>query len=204
MPTGKKLGGLMISREQWLLREMRIVARLRLDGIDEGNLIDKAKTENIFQYKTERSLASIARACNRRIAAVESEAIVRIVAEGLPDASAQANLYMMMCTYPIVREFMIDEITRRYSELCLVYTQVDMNDFFTRLEAKYDNVAALSEATAAKMKQVLRRCLVECGMMKSPRSEELLPILVDAEVRDAIEAKGDTAALTVFNSIGVM
>ena len=35
--------------------------------------------------------------------------------------------------------------------------------------------------------------------MIGPRSEELIPIYIDPDVKDAIEAKGDFVALTAFN-----
>lgn len=199
MPTGNRIEGLMITREQWLLREMKIVAKLRRNGLSEGDVVDKAKTDNIFQYPTERSLASIARTCNKRIAEVKSDEITRIVVEGLPDAAAQANLYMMMCTYQIVRDFMLSEVATRYAELSYTFDRTDMNNYFTKLEEKYDNIATSPETTIAKLKQVLKKCLVEVGMLESARSERLVPIYIDPEVRAAIEAKGDYAALPAFN-----
>ena len=199
MPTGNRIEGCMITREQWLLREMTIVAKLRRDGFSEDGVIAKAKSENIFQYRTERSLASIARTCNKRIAETNSDEITRIVAEGLPDAAAQANLYMMMCTYDIVRDFMLNEIAPRYVELNYSFDRADMNSYFTKLEEQYDNIATSPETTIAKLKQVLKKCLVEVGMLESARSENLIPIYIDSEVRAAIEAKGDYSALPAFN-----
>lgn len=199
MPTGKKLEGCMITREQWLLREMLIVANLRLEGMSAEDVVKKAKAENIFRYRTERSLGSIARTCNKRIAAVDSNAIVEIVATGLPGAAAQANLYMMMCTYPIVRDFMLSEVARRYAELNLSFNKSDMNAYFTRLEAEFDNIATSSDSTLAKLKQVLRKCLVECGMLEGTRSDILIPICIDPDMKNAIIAKGDLDALSAFN-----
>lgn len=199
MTTGKRIAGCMITREQWLLRETAIVANLRLNGFSEDDIVKKAKAENIFQYPTERSLASIARTCNKRISTVESAAIVHIVSGGIPDAAAQANLYMMMCTYQIVRNFMLQEIATRYAEFNYSFGKVDMNSYFTKLEEEYDNIATSSDSTIAKLKQVLKKCLVECGMLENVHSEKLIPIVIDAEVRSAIEAKGDLAALPAFN-----
>lgn len=189
----------MITREQWLLREMRIVANLRLGGTGADEVVEKAKAENIFQYRTERSLASIARTCNKRIEAVGCGAVVDIVANGAPDAAAQANLYMIMCTYQIVRDFMISEVARRYAELDLTFGKPEMNAYFTRLEAEYDNIATSPESTVAKIKQVLRKCLVECGMLESARADRLVPVCIDPEVKAAIVAKGDLAVLPAFN-----
>ena len=36
-------------------------------------------------------------------------------------------------------------------------------------------------------------------MLENARSEDLIPIYIDSEVRAAIEAKGDYAALPAFN-----
>lgn len=189
----------MITREQWLLREMRIVAGLRLGGMSADEVVEKAKVNNIFQYRTERSLASIARTCNKRIEAVESNAVVEIAANGTPDAAAQANLYMMMCTYQIVRDFMLSEVARRYTELDFAFGRPEMNAYFTRLEAEYDNIATSPESTVAKIKQVLRKCLVECGMLESAHGDRLTPIYIDPEMKDAIAKKGDLVALPAFN-----
>ena len=199
MPTGKKLMGNTIAREQWLLRECRIVAAMRLSGMSDVEAAAAVKRENLFQYPTERTLTRISKACNKRIDAVRSREIVEIVAEGLPDAAAQANLYMMMCTYPLVRHFMLDEIARRFAELDDSFSATDMNAYFVRLEEEFDNFATSSETTIAKLKQVLKKCLVEVGMLESVRSERLVPIYIDSEVRAAIEAKGDYAALPAFN-----
>lgn len=199
MATGKKLMGNTIAREQWLLRETQIVAKMRLDGMSDSEAAEAVKSRNLFQYPTERSLTRISKACNKRIDAVESKQIAEIVANGLPDAAVQANLYMMMCTYPLVRHFMLDEIARRYAELDYSFTATDMNAYFVRLEEEFDNFATSSENTIAKLKQVLKKCLVECGMLENVRSEKLIPIFIDAEVRDAIEDKGDFAALPAFN-----
>lgn len=199
MPTGKKLMGNTIAREQWLLRECRIVAAMRLSGMSDVEATAAVKRENLFQYPTERTLTRISKACNKRIDAVRSREIVEIVAKGLPDAAAQANLYMMMCTYPLVRHFMLDEIARRFAELDYSFSATDMNAYFVRLEEEFDNFATSSETTIAKLKQVLKKCLVEVGMLESARSERLVPIYIDPEVRAAIEAKGDYAALPAFN-----
>lgn len=199
MPTGKKLMGNTIAREQWLLRECRIVAAMRLSGMSDVEATAAVKRENLFQYPTERTLTRISKACNKRIDAVRSREIVEIVAEGLPDAAAQANLYMMMCTYPLVRHFMLDEIARRFAELDYSFSATDMNAYFVRLEEEFDNFATSSETTIAKLKQVLKKCLVEVGMLESARSERLVPIYIDPEVRAAIETKGDYATLPAFN-----
>lgn len=199
-----RIEGAQITREQFLMREMRIACQLRMEGLNDDEVIAKIKDDNLIQYPTERMVGNIAGVCVKRMNSVESERIVSIIASGLPEAAAQANLYAMMCTYPLVRDFMVNEVGRRYREYDLALGQMEMNSYMTRLEAEYENIAEVSDATIKKIKQVLRRGLVECGMLESARSERLETVLLDFDVRDAITNKGDLEALSAFNVQGVM
>ena len=186
------------------MREMRVACQLREEGLDDEAIIERIKDENLIQYPTERMVGNIARVCVKRMNAVESERIVHIIATGLPEAAAQANLYAMMCAYPLVRDFMVNEVGRRYREYDLALGQMEMNAYMTRLEAAYDNIAEVSDGTIGKIKQVLRKGLIECGMLENARSDRLEPIFMDFDVRDAIADKGDMEALAAFNVQGAM
>lgn len=204
MTSAARLEGACITREQFLLREMRIACQLHLEGLSDEEVISRIKDENLIQYPTERMVGNIARVCIKRINVVDSEQIVGIIANGTSEAAAQANLYAMMCTYPLVRDFMVTEIGRRYAEFDYTLGQMEMNAYITRLQMEYPNIADVSESTLRKIKQVLRRGLVECGMLANAKSDKLVPILIDFDVKDAIMAKGDEAALAAFNAQGVM
>ena len=199
-----RIEGACITREQFLMREMRVACQLHEEGLDDETIVARIKNENLIQYPTERMVGNIARVCVKRINAVESEHVLHIIATGMSDAAAQANLYAMMCTYPLVRDFMVNEVGRRYREYDLALGQMEMNAYMTRLQSEYENIANISDATIAKIKQVLRKGLVECGMLANARSNELEPILVDFDVRDAIVDKGDMEALSAFNVQGAV
>ena len=199
-----RIEGAQITREQFLMREMRVACQLHVEGMTDDEVIAKIKDENLIQYPTERMVGNIARVCVKRINAVESERVVHIIATGSPEAAAQANLYAMMCTYPLVWDFMVNEVGRRYREYDLALGPMEMNAYMTRLEAKYDNIAGVSDSTIGKIKQVLRKGLIECGMLESARSDSLVPIFMDFDVRDAIVDKGDVEALSAFNVQGAI
>ena len=199
-----RIEGAQITREQFLMREMRVACQLREEGLDDDTIVARIKDENLIQYPTERMVGNIARVCVKRMNPVESDRIVRIIASGLPEAAAQANLYAMMCAYPLVRDFMVNEVGRRYREYDLALGQMEMNAYMTRLEAAYDNIAEVSDGTIGKIKQVLRKGLIECGMLENARSDRLEPIFMDFDVRDAIADKGDMEALAAFNVQGAM
>lgn len=198
------LEGAAITREQFLLREMQIVCGLREDGLSNEEIIAKVKADNLIQYPTERMVGNIARVCCKRMDAVDSDAIIRIIAGGMHEAAAQANLYAMMCTYPLVRKFMTEVVSRKFQELDYRLGPMEMNAYMTSLQVEYENMAKAADSTIGKIKQVLRKCLIECGMLENARSEELRPILLDLDVREAIEAKGDAGALRAFGLQGVI
>ena len=192
------LEGASITREQFLMREMRIACQLHEEGLSDDEIIARIQDDNLIQYPTERMVGNIARVCTKRINAVDSDSIVRIIATGMPEAAAQANLYAMMCTYPLVRDFMVKEIGQRWAEYNYALGSMEMNAYMTQLQVDYPNIAEVSDATIKKIKQVLRKCLIECGMLENARSSKLTPIFLDFDVRAAIQAKGDIEALSAF------
>lgn len=192
------LEGAAITREQFLLHEMQVACGLREEGLSNKEIVARVKSDNLIQYPTERMVGNIARVCCKRIDAVGSDAITRIIATGMPEAAAQANLYAMMCTYPLVRDFMTELVARKYRELDYTLGPIEMNAYMTSLQVEYENMASVTDNTIGKIKQVLRKCLIECGMLANARSEELIPIFLDFDVREAIEAKGDVKALGAF------
>ena len=48
----------MLTREQFLPHEMRIVAALRMQGASDEQVIVRVKSENLFQYPKERMVAN--------------------------------------------------------------------------------------------------------------------------------------------------
>ena len=202
MTSQSRLDGACITREQFLLREMRVVARLRQEGLPDDEVVARVASENLIQYPTDRTVRNIASVCVKRLNALGSPELERIIATGEPEAAAQANLYAMMRTYPLVRHFMMTVMAEHYRNLDYSLGAMEMNGWVTRVQEEYDNIAGLSDSTMGKVKQVLRNGLVQCGMLRSARSSELVPVALDLDVEDGIRALGDTEALAAFNVRG--
>ena len=196
-----------ITREQWLSREMRIVARLMLeDGFtDPAALATYVQEHNAFQYPTERELKSIARACIRRIASVSEDhavtaRLVELLAHGTADQLRQANLYAMMCDNRLVWEFMLNMVADKRRRLDCSLRSYEIASFIEGLRAQSETVDGWSDATRNKARQVLAKCIVECGMYDR-RAEELTPLLADFELTQIIRANGDERALAAFGIV---
>ena len=190
-------GGL--TAEQFLFYEIRIVSKLYLEGKSVYEIIENIKSDNLFQYPTEREISRLARACYKRIIALGNDKLVFELANAPIDVAKQINLYAMMCYNRLVHEFMIDLIGEKYRQQDFSYTKKDINVFFSRLREQNDDIAAWSEQTIRKLKQVLTKCLIETEMLDSYSSSELNPIFISAELENGIRENNDLLALSAFN-----
>lgn len=126
--TTKAFGG-VLTREQFLPYEMRIVAGLRTQGASDEQVIVRVKSDNLFQYPTERMVANRATVCLRRLdamvptdaacaargidpnTAVEAaSSLTSLMASGTPTQADQTIFYSMICRYDIVRELVLVEV----------------------------------------------------------------------------------------------
>jgi len=198
MDTSMPYKGTLTS-EQFLFYEMRIVSKQYLEGKPIEEIIENIKRDNLFQYPTERKVSLHTRACYKRIIALGNERLVYHLANAPVDVAKQINLYAMMRYNRLVREFMIDLIGEKYRQQDFSYTRKDINVFFSRLQAQNEYVAAWSEQTIAKLKQVLTKCLVETQILDSVKDTTLNPICISAELEAGIRENNDLEALAAFN-----
>lgn len=188
-----------LTSEQFLFYETRIVAKLYLAEKTADEIIKCVLKDNLFQFPTERKVSQIARACCRRLAALDNETLVYELANAPVDIAKQVNLYAMMRYNLLVREFMIGLIGEKYRLQDLSLSRRDVNAFFSRLQEQNDDVAGWSEGTITKLKQVLVKCLVETEILDNVHSETLNPVFISSELKRGIGENGDLAALAAFN-----
>ena len=190
-------GGL--TSEQFLFYEIRIVAKQYLEDKSIDEIIEYILRDNLFQYPTERKISKLARACYRRIVALDNDKLVYELANAPAEVAKQINLYAMMRYNRLVREFMEGLIGEKYHQHDFAFTKKDINVFFSRLREQNDDIAAWSEQTIAKLKQVLTKCLIETEMLDSFRDHNLNPIFISAELEGGIRENNDLTALAAFN-----
>ena len=190
-------GGL--TREQFLFYEMRVLASLIVGGLSDEEAINKIVSENLFQFPTERMLKTVASGCMRRIRALDNYSLLNELATGSFDVAKQINLYAMMKQNKIVWDFMITVIGEKYRTQDYEFSNKDLNVFMLRLCEQNDDVGKWSEATLNKIKQVLRKCLVECDYLDNARSIKLNTIYISPELEAGIVENNDQIVFPAFN-----
>ena len=167
-----------LTREPFLFYEMRTTAKLLSSGMSNNDVVTQITSDNLFQYPTEKSVARMAKACLKRLAAMDDNDLVRAIAQQPTDVAKQICLYAMMKQSRLMWEFMLTVM---------------------RLQEQDDAVATWSEGTITKLKQVLAKVLVENEYLDDIRADHLNPVYLHPILENAIRCHGDLMVLPAFN-----
>ena len=200
----KTRGGGSLTREQFLLPEIRLVARLRQDGLSDDEVVSQALSQNLFQYPRTTNIRRVARVCLARLDALGNERLVELMAEGTPFQACQINLYAMMRVYPLLASFMVDEVGARLESMDYSLSRRDIAAFLTRWQRDHGSAAQWSDSTLERLRGVLSSCLVQVGLRPSPHSDLLLRVCADPDLVHAARENGDPHLLRPFDCSEVM
>ena len=188
-----------LTREPFLFYEMRSTAKLMAAGLSEEAIVKEIVEQNLFQYPTEKSITRMAKACIKRLHALEDESLIAMIASQPTDVAKQICLYAMMKQSRLIWEFMLIVIGEKYRLRDMSFGKIDLNTFFMRLQEQNDTVASWSDTTITKLKQIIARVLVETEYLDSIKADHLNPVWLHPALENAIRSNGDMAALPAFN-----
>ena len=188
-----------LTREPFLFYEMRTTAKLLTSGLSAEDAVAQITVENLFQYPTEKSIARMAKACIKRLQAMEDADLIHAIATQPTEIAKQICLYAMMKQSRLVWEFMLTVIGEKYRLKDSSFGRIDLNTYFIRLQEQDDTVASWSEGTITKLKQVLAKILVETEYLDDVRADHLNPVYLHPILENAIRSHGDLAVLPAFN-----
>lgn len=188
-----------ITAEQFLFYEIRIASKYYLDGTPVADAMSEIKTNNLFQYPTERLVARMVRSCYKRLDALGDEQLRRELSAAPAEIAKQINLYAMMRYNRIVWDFMVGVIGEKFKNQDFEFSRKDLNVFFSHLQEQNDDVAGWSASTGSKIKQVLTKALVEVGILDTVRSTRLNPLFLCEELEEGVRRNHDQEALAAFN-----
>ena len=188
-----------LTREPFLFYEMRTTAILLSSGMSNNDVVTQITSDNLFQYPTEKSIARMAKACIKRLQAMEDADLIHAIATQPTEIAKQICLYALMKQSRLVWEFMLTVIGEKYRSKDISFGRIDLNTYFIRLQEQDDTVASWSEGTITKLKQVLAKILVETEYLDDVRADHLNPVYLHPILENAIRSHGDLAVLPAFN-----
>lgn len=188
-----------LTREPFLFYEMRTTAKLLSSGLSEEDVVIQITKDNLFQYPTEKTIARMAKACIKRLHSMEDQDLIKAIATQPTDVAKQICLYAMMKQSRLMWEFMLTVIGEKYRLRDSSFGRIDLNTYFMRLQEQDDAVAAWSEGTITKLKQVFAKVLVENEYLDDIRADHLNPVYLHPILENAIRSHGDLMVLPAFN-----
>lgn len=196
--AGKYSGSL--TREQFLFRETRIVARMVIEGMEDNDIIDETYKRNLFQYPTEKLLKNIAGVCLKRLAAIkDAPFFLDTIAGGAIGEAKQATLVAMMCESALMAEFMVSVIGSKYSQQDLSLTRKDIRLFLARMQEQDESASGWTEQTVEKIRQVIQKCLQETGYITDISTGVLQMVYTSEDFASALKESGLRRFLPAFN-----
>ena len=87
---------LMYEAHPFLFYEMRSTAKLMVSGLSDEAVVKEIVDQNLFQYPTEKSITRMAKACIKRLQAMEDDSLIFAIASQPTDVAKQICLYALM------------------------------------------------------------------------------------------------------------
>lgn len=115
----------------------------------------------------------MAKACIKRLQAMEDDSLIFAIASQPTDVAKQICLYALMKQSRLVYEFMLTVIGEKYRLRDTSFGKIDFNIFFSCLQEQSDTVASWSDSTITKLKQVIARVLVETEYLDNIKADHL-------------------------------
>lgn len=175
----------------YLYLELKKAASLKLQGMHELEIKQKAIEENIFSVNTETRKRDIASAVINRIHELDDFILDKIV-NGNLQTSKQLAIYSILKTDLLFFEFMKEVYREKIILKDFTITEKDFNIFFRRKAEQSEKVASWKDYTFYKMKQVYKRVFSEAGFIKNLKEHaEIIPQIMEEDVIYHLKSKGD-------------
>ena len=88
-----------LTREPFLFYEMRSTAKLMNEGLSDEAIVKEIVEQNLFQYPTEKSITRMAKACIKRLRALEDESLISAI------TSQPTEVAKQICPFDIGNHF---------------------------------------------------------------------------------------------------
>ena len=185
--------------ENFLYFETKIVAKLMLSGLSEKEIKEKVVSDNLFQYKTIKRAGRRVASVIKRLKNFDSN-FLNIFISSPNEEGRIINLFILYKNNRILSDFMNEVIRDNYEIQQYNLTDPEIKDFFNTKAQSDENVRDWKEYTIYKLSQVLRKILIEAGILKKNHNYTLLIPYISEDLKSFFIKIG---APTFLESIGI-
>ncbi|WP_067929226.1 DUF1819 family protein [Alicyclobacillus shizuokensis] len=176
----------------FLFFELKKVVLLKEQGLQDSEIREKVRAENLFGYKVKSSIKRSLPSVLRRMNALD-DTLRKMVLEKPLETGKIINLYAIMKTDRLFFEFMNEMIRDKFERNDYYLERKDVNVFITSKSEQDETVAAWTEKTVDRLKQAYFKVLFDAGILRDRKTGELSRILMDQELKRHLVSIGDVA-----------
>lgn len=185
--------------ENFLYFETKIVSKLMLSGLSEKEIKEKVLSDNIFQYKTiKRAGRRVANVTNR-LKIFDSDFLDVFISSSNEEGRI-INLFILYKNNRLLSDFMNEVIKNKYEIQQFILTYSEIKGFFNKKAQSDENVRYWKEYTIYKLSQVLRKILIEAGILKKNHNYALLTAYISENLKNFFIKR---SASSFLESIGI-
>lgn len=174
---------LVIAEEYNRLKDWKAVEKSLLDN----NLLNKVK-----QATFKREFSEI----KKRLSLLTQDQLQLMIHGSLDDAKAMILLSLIKA-YTFLRDFIVEVIRNKYLLFDTVISDIDYIRFVNTKSLSHNELNAITEVTAKKVKQVVFKLLEQVGLITQARNGSILKPILNGKVIDVI-IDDDPALLSAF------
>jgi hypothetical protein len=174
---------LVIAEEYNMLNDWKAVEKSLLDH----NLLNKVKHATF-----KREFLEI----KKRLSLLTKDQLQLMIQGSLDDAKAMILLSLVKA-YSFLRDFIVEVIRNKYLLFDTVVSEIDYIKFVNTKSLSHNELNAITEVTAKKVKQVIFKLLEQVGLITQAKNGSILKPILNSKVLDVI-VDDDPALLNAF------
>jgi hypothetical protein len=186
-----------ITGNPFLYLELKEVAKLKSAGINDQDIKKIVIENNLFQYKTIKSVAKRLGAVIERLEILDDE-LIQMLVNSSNETGRLVALYSIMKTDFMFFEFMQEVVCERYKSLQPQLNKAVIQNFLDIKAEQSERVSNFTDATITKLKQVYIKVLIEAGYIKDKVKLEIEPLIIGSRLSEHLKAIGDREYLNAM------
>jgi len=186
-----------LSGNPFLFFEAKTVASMILNGKSQDLILKSIFEENLFQYKTTKSIPKRVNTIFRRLDGLDPKILERLVS-GSVEEGKLIVLLIIARSDRLFREFLREIYCEKIQLRGETLTEGDLNRFFNAKAELSPKIASWTTPAIKKLKQVYLNILVGSGLLNNRKDKRICPPLLDPNFRAILfEAFGNGLVLTL-------
>jgi len=163
--------------------ESKVVAQFLTKRLSFEEIKSKIYDENLFNYKTKKSVFKRVASVYRRLKNLDPF-LIELVAEASSADARVVVLYSIMRTNRLFYEFMTEVVRIKFLQMDYLISTKDLNRFFEGKKEQSQEITHLHEYTIHKLEQVLLKILKETSLLSEESPPMLQRIIISNNLRE--------------------